>query len=169
MLSHYKYPSQSILIPINTKTHRRARRLYSPLCSPSVWCESPASLCAPTPSRSLSHHPTHPHGWPTQLCQQAYGTSEAFSDTKTIRNSQLVSWYFEPSQPQKIKSGLKTLFSQFPIYSAHKSSNHKLPKNHKISPDTNLQITYTNIKHKIFEKSVPSVLPRVKKKKSTWG
>ena len=51
----------------------------------------------------------------------------------------LVSWYFEPSQPQRITSGLKTMFSLFPIYSAHKSSNHKLFINHKISPDENVQ------------------------------
>ena len=51
------------------------------------------------------------------------------------------------------------MFSLSPIYSARKSSNHKLSKKHKISPDTNLQKTYTNIKHKIFEELVPSVLP----------
>ena len=36
----------------------------------------------------------------------------------------LVSWYFEPSQPQRITSGLKTMFSLSPFYSAPKSSNH---------------------------------------------
>ena len=46
-------------------------------------------------------------------------------------NSQLVNWYFEPSQPQRITSQLKTIFNLSPIYSAHKSSNHKSAKNHK--------------------------------------
>ena len=47
---------------------------------------------------------------------------------------QLVNWYFELSQPQRITSQLKTMFNLSPIYSACKSSNHKLFKNHKISP-----------------------------------
>ena len=37
----------------------------------------------------------------------------------------LVSWFFEPSQAQRITSGLKTNFSLSSSYSAHKSSNHK--------------------------------------------
>ena len=53
----------------------------------------------------------------------------------------LVSWYFEPSQPQRITSPLKTMFNLSQIYSARKSSNHKLSANHKISPDTNLHKT----------------------------
>ena len=48
---------------------------------------------------------------------------------------QLVSWYFEPSQPQRATSWLKTMFNLTPIYSARKSSNHKLSINHKISTD----------------------------------
>ena len=52
-----------------------------------------------------------------------------------------------------------------PIYSTHKSSNHKLSINHKISHDTNLHKnkTYTNIGHKIFQELVPSVSPLLKK------
>ena len=57
------------------------------------------------------------------------------------------------------------MLNMSPIYSAHKSSNHNLSKKHKISPDTNLQKTYTNIKHKILEELVPLVLPLLKKKK----
>ena len=52
-------------------------------------------------------------------------------------DQQLVSWYFEPSQPQRVTSWLKTMFNLAPIYSARKSSNHELSTNHKISPDTN--------------------------------
>ena len=51
------------------------------------------------------------------------------------------------------------MFNLSPIYSARKSPNYKLSKNHKISPDTNLQKTYTNIKHKSFEELVSSELP----------
>ena len=51
----------------------------------------------------------------------------------------LVRWYFQPSRPQRITSRLKTMFNLSPIYSARKSSNHKLspkPKNqswHKVN------------------------------------
>ena len=55
------------------------------------------------------------------------------------------------------------MFNLSPIYSARKSSNHKLSKTHKISPEMNLQKTYTNIKHKIFEELVSSVLLLLKK------
>ena len=55
------------------------------------------------------------------------------------------------------------MFNLYPIYAACKSSNHKLSKNHKIGPDTNPHKKYTNIKHNIFEESVPSVLPLLKK------
>ena len=58
--------------------------------------------------------------------------------TKQQQQQQLVSWYFEPSQPQRMTSRLKTMFNLSPIYSARKSSNHKLSISHKISPDTNL-------------------------------
>ena len=49
------------------------------------------------------------------------------------------------------------------FYLASKSSNHKLSKNNKISPDTNVQKIYTNIKQNFFEKLFPLVLPLLKK------
>ena len=55
------------------------------------------------------------------------------------------------------------MFNPSPIYSARKSSNDKLSQNHKISPDTNLQQTHTNIKHQIFEELVPLVSPLLRK------
>ena len=55
------------------------------------------------------------------------------------------------------------MFNLSPIYSARKSSNHKLAINHKISHDTSLHKTYTNIGHKIFKELVPSVSPLLKK------
>ena len=79
----------------------------------------------------------------------------------------LVNWYFEPSQPQRITSRLKTMFNLSLIYSALKSSNHKLVKKHKISPvhksDFTQNKTYTKIEHKIFKELVPSVSPLLKK------
>ena len=36
-----------------------------------------------------------------------------------------VSWYFEPSQPQRITSGLNTNFTLSPSYSFHRSSYYK--------------------------------------------
>ena len=57
----------------------------------------------------------------------------------------------------------KTNFKLSPIHFSHKSSNQKFPKNHRIGPDTNLHITYTNVKDKLFEALVPSVLPLSKK------
>ena len=43
--------------------------------------------------------------------------------TRTV--SLLVSWFFEPSQPQRITSGLNTNFTLSPSHSFHKSSYHK--------------------------------------------
>ena len=79
----------------------------------------------------------------------------------------LVSWYFEPSHLQRITSQLKTMFNLAAIYSAHKSTNHKLSINPKIRHDPNLHKTkhtvYTNIGHKIFKELVPLVSPLLKK------
>ena len=76
----------------------------------------------------------------------------------------LVTWYFEPSQPQKIISGLKTNFNLSPNYSTHKSANHKFSKITKsILTQIYTKHTYTNIKHKMFEESIPSVLPVLRK------
>ena len=45
------------------------------------------------------------------------------------------------SRLKKDQMRAKTNFKQAPIQSAHKSSNQKFPKNHKISPDTNLGLS----------------------------
>ena len=42
-----------------------------------------------------------------------------------VVGAQLVSWCFEPSQPQRITSGLNTNFTLSPSHSFHKSSCHK--------------------------------------------
>ena len=48
-----------------------------------------------------------------------------------------VNWCLEPSQPQKYIAGLKTNFIVSPSYSTYKTSDHKLFKIYKMSPDTN--------------------------------
>ena len=76
------------------------------------------------------------------------------------KERQLVTWYFEPTQPLRIIPGLKANFSPSPSDSAHRSSNQKFSKIYNTSSDTNLhktKHTYNNIKHKIFEELVPSV------------
>ena len=76
------------------------------------------------------------------------------SDKWTERLSKLVSWYFEPSQPQRVTSWLKTMFNLSPIYSARKSSNHKLSINHIIIHDTNLhKIKHTQTSDTKFSKN----------------
>ena len=55
------------------------------------------------------------------------GEGERFSSLSLFIEMWLVSWYFEPSQPQRITSRLTTMFSLSPIYSALKSS--KFSKN----------------------------------------
>ena len=50
--------------------------------------------------------------------------------------SELVIWYFEPSQTQRITSGLKLTSICLLFNSAHKSSNYTFSNKHKISPDT---------------------------------
>ena len=60
--------------------------------------------------------------------------------SRPFLTSKIVNWYFELSRPQRIiTSRLKTMFNLSPIYSARKSPNHKLLKNHKISPVHNIK------------------------------
>ena len=74
----------------------------------------------------------------------------------------IVSWYFELSQPQRITSWLKTMFNLSLIDFACKSSNQKLSPNHKISPDTNLhKAKHTQTSNTKFSKNVPLVSPLI--------
>ena len=83
--------------------------------------------------------------WETFFCYQPVirfwsiriSHQEIWADRPQDPNSILC----KPSQPQRITSRLKTMFNLSPIYSARKSSNHKLSINHKISQDTNLHKT----------------------------
>ena len=43
----------------------------------------------------------------------------------SMRERELVSWWFEPSQPQRMTSGLNTNLTVSPGYSFHESSYHK--------------------------------------------
>ena len=56
--------------------------------------------------------------------------------------SELVCWCFEPSQPQRITSGLNTNFSLSPAYSFHKSLYHKSSLFFSLS-QTTAQILFT--------------------------
>ena len=56
---------------------------------------------------------------PTKLCTVFF----------TYPDNKIVSWCFEPSQPQWVTSGLKTNISLSPSYSALKSSNHNILEN----------------------------------------
>ena len=47
------------------------------------------------------------------------------SALRSSNSKQLVSWCFEPSQPQRITSGLNTNFTLSPSYSFHESLYHK--------------------------------------------
>ena len=71
-----------------------------------------------------------------------------FADTRVM----VVSWYFEPSQPQRITSGLKTMLSLSPFFFFFLLSMQvikpQIIQKQKISPDTNVQKTYTSIKQK---------------------
>ena len=53
---------------------------------------------------------------------KAYGADKFYTSVKKkfFKNSELVSWFFEPSQPQMITSGLRTKFSLSPSYSLNK-------------------------------------------------
>ena len=77
--------------------------------------------------------------------------------------SLLVSRYFEPSQPQRVRAKKKNTknFNLCPSYSALKSSNHKFSQIYKISPGTNF--VKQNIKHNFFEELVLSVLSLLEK------
>ena len=86
--------------------------------------------------------------WPLTLRTFYIILEQLFNFYLMLGASELVSWYFELSQPQRITSQPETMFNLSPIYSACKSSNHTSSKNHKISPDTNPHKTKkcTNIK-----------------------
>ena len=133
-------------------------------------------ICMHTQTHTHAHTHTHTHthacthrDWLTRLCPWCQRCHSCFCHPCCNKARQLVKWDFEPSQPQRITSQPKTMFNLSPIYSACKSSNHKLSKNHKISPDTGLQKTYTHIKQKFFRRISPFSIVTVKKKHIKLG
>ena len=90
------------------------------------------------------------------ICHSRWELSIISSMATFIWVSWLFIWYFEPSQPQRIVSGLKTNFTLSPNYSAHKSSNLKFSRLYKISPDTNYtqQNIHTHTSDTIFFKRI---------------
>ena len=120
-----------------------------------VWCQSVLPFCQACFTLTRLHKGTG--SWREPRSQKGNGSQLV---------SQLVSWCFEPSQSQRIISKLKTYLNLSPSQGAHESSNHKFSKIHKISPDTvshKTKYTHTNIKQKIVEDLVPSVLLLLKK------
>ena len=93
---------------------------------------------------SMSHHGYEHVSWSSvtnryHSCQLDFSNSN-FSENKLTKrktdvgtaharrrqlSSKLVSWCFEPSQAQRITSGLNTNFTISPSYSFHNSSNQK--------------------------------------------
>ena len=81
------------------------------------------------------------------------------------RERELVSWYFEPSHPQRITLGLKqtSICLLFTLHTSHQTTN-SIKKKHEISPETNLHKTkHTQTSKQNFRRLVPSVLPLLKK------
>ena len=79
---------------------------------------------------------------------------------KKRKKKELICWHFEPSQPQRITSGLKSTSTSL-LFTPHTSSNHKFHENHQTSPDTNLHKT-KHTQH--FRRISPfGVLPLLKK------
>ena len=83
------------------------------------------------------------HVWST--CQEQWVCLQGSCDLND--EEKFVCLCFEPSQPQRIMSGLKTNFNLSPCYCACKSSNHKFSKTYKLSLDTNLFLKNKNKKN----------------------
>ena len=83
----------------------------------------------------------------------------------TTHGLKLVSWYFEPSQPQRMTSGLKQIFNLSPIYSAHVIKPQILPKNPTESVPTQIYIKQNVHKHQTqhFRRISPFSIAPVKK------
>ena len=64
-------------------------------------------------------------GWRSTLNVTAVWKNVRTLSATDVEVENLVRWCFEPSQPQRITSGLNTNFTPFPSYSFHKSSYHK--------------------------------------------
>ena len=79
----------------------------------------------------------------------------------------LVSWYFEPSQPQRITTRLKySICLLFTLQTSHQTTNYPKTTKSVLTQTHTKQTTTTtksNIKHKILEELVPSVSPLSKK------
>ena len=79
----------------------------------------------------------------------------------TYQSPKLVSWYFEPSQPQVIILGLKTNFSLSQSHSAH----HQTTKFHQStkSVPTQIHTKQTHKNTKVFEELAHLLLPPLEK------
>ena len=83
------------------------------------------------------------------------------AQNSVCKSEEVDSWNFEPSQPQRITSGLKqtSIHLLFTLHTSHQTTNSPPKNTNNISPETNLHITrHTDVKHKIFKELVPLVL-----------
>ena len=150
-----------------------------------VWSSPPLTLQRHYPPKCQRHSQTchqpqmHRQYWtPLHTWWWPYTTSRGYMQTTgsyknvtptnkmamTSRGNKvtvvlLVRWYFEPNQSQRITSRPKTMFNLCAVYSASKSSNHKLSKTHKISPDTNPHKTKNQKTHKHHTQNFRRVSP----------
>ena len=85
--------------------------------------------------------------------------------TTDERVCEFVSWYFEPSLPQKTTSGLKqtSICLLFTLHTSHQTTNSSKTTKSFLTQIYISNKTCTNIKHKIFKELVPLVLPPLKK------
>ena len=159
--SHHKYGPHTKLTNINghvisAVTTSMDHTQNSPISSPTMWLVHSHHKSGPHTKltdvityHAISAHSHHKYGPHTKLTNI---TTDCAISAQSPQ-AWLVCWYSEPSQQQRITSGLKQT-SNCPIYSVHKSSKHKFSKNHKISPDTNLHKTiHTQRSYTKFSKS----------------
>ena len=87
---------------------------------------------------------------------------QTISHTLAVPDStDVVSWYFEPSQPQRITSGLKQ--TSICLLFTHLLFTEVIKQQNQSGHNFTYNKTYTNIKHKIFKELVPLVSPQLKK------
>ena len=94
----------------------------------------------------------------TELQERRYSLTK--NDTR-----KLISWYFEPSQPQRITSGLKqtSICLLFSLHTSHQTTYFPQTTKSVLTQICIYNKAYKNVKHRIFEELVPSVLPLLTK------
>ena len=106
---------------------------------------------------NCGQHPHRTHRLPDYMPREEgltgtrclFGAKEVVTVLSFCLECGLVSWCLEPSQPQRITSGLNTNFNQSPRYTFHKSTYHKscflslfIFRGHSTSGPTSNRVTY---------------------------